>query len=53
MAGEKGVKENYKKDIDGRMFRWQSNKGNKYKIYRKIQINKYNKAPINFNLEKF
>jgi DNA modification methylase len=31
---EKGVKENYKKDIDGRMFRWQSNKGNKYKIYR-------------------
>ena len=31
---EKGRKENYKKDENGRMFRWQSNKGKRYKIYR-------------------
>ncbi len=31
---EKGVKENYKKDEEGRMYRWQSLKGERYKIYR-------------------
>lgn len=31
---EKGVKENYQKDEEGRMFRWQSLHGIRYKIYR-------------------
>ncbi|KAA6345279.1 Modification methylase RsrI [termite gut metagenome] len=31
---EKDVKENYQKDDDGKLFRWQSLHGKKYKIYR-------------------
>ncbi|MXY07859.1 MAG: hypothetical protein F4Y61_04340 [Rhodothermaceae bacterium] len=31
---EKGRSESYEKDADGRLYRWQSNKGQKYKIYR-------------------
>ncbi|MCL1826930.1 MAG: site-specific DNA-methyltransferase, partial [Candidatus Cloacimonetes bacterium] len=31
---EKGVKEKYQKDVDGRLYRWQSLRGERYKIYR-------------------
>jgi site-specific DNA-methyltransferase (adenine-specific)/adenine-specific DNA-methyltransferase len=31
---EKGVKENYEKDENGKLFRWQSLHGKRYKIYR-------------------
>ena len=31
---EKGVKENYKRDESGKLFRWQSFNGKRYKIYR-------------------